>query len=78
MEKHPLNPMTDASLSRLLSAQTPNAVGSNDLNTIRQGVEAVTHAWPNFRLKVCVTLSSIRWMKQISTRWRRRYTTPLC
>lgn len=44
MEKHPLNPMTDANLSRLLSAQTPNAIGNIDLNTIRSGVQAVTHA----------------------------------
>lgn len=44
MEKHPLNPMTDASVPRLLAAQTPNAVGNIDLNTIRSGVQAVTHS----------------------------------
>ncbi|POT58130.1 hypothetical protein C3432_09445 [Citrobacter amalonaticus] len=44
MERHPLNPMTDASLPRLLAAQTPNAVGCIDLSIIRRGVEAVTHA----------------------------------
>lgn len=44
MEKHPLNPMTDASLPRLLVAQTPGAVGCINLSTVRQGVEAVTHA----------------------------------
>lgn len=43
MEKHPLNPMTDASLPRLLSAQTPGSVGCINLRTLRQGVEAVTH-----------------------------------
>lgn len=44
MEKHPLNPMTDASVPRLLAAQTANTVGHIALNTIRSGVEAVTHA----------------------------------
>lgn len=44
MEKHPLNPMTDANVMRLLAAQTPNAVGRIDLSTIQKGVEAVTHA----------------------------------
>lgn len=44
MEKHPLNPMTDANLQRLLTAQTPNAVGNIGLSTIHNGVEAVTHA----------------------------------
>ncbi|MEZ7214276.1 3-oxo-tetronate kinase [Klebsiella spallanzanii] len=44
MEKHPLNPMTDANVQRLLAAQTENAVGHITLSTIRRGVEAVTHA----------------------------------
>lgn len=44
MEKHPLNPMTDANLIRLLTAQTASAVGRIDLSTIQKGVEAVTHA----------------------------------
>lgn len=44
MEKHPLNPMTDASLPRLLSAQTPGKVGCINLTILRQGVEAVTNA----------------------------------
>ncbi|ELO9006186.1 hypothetical protein QVJ15_003550 [Salmonella enterica] len=44
MEKHPLNPMTDASLPRLLAAQTPKAIGYLDLSIIQHGVEAVTHA----------------------------------
>ncbi|EMX9179350.1 four-carbon acid sugar kinase family protein [Citrobacter sedlakii] len=44
MEKHPLNPMTDANLIRLLTAQTASAVGRIDLRTIQKGVEAVTHA----------------------------------
>lgn len=70
--------MNDASLPRLLSAQTPSAVGCINLTTLRQGVEAVTYAPPNFRLKVRVTLSSIRWMKQISTRWRKLSMPALC
>lgn len=42
MEKHPLNPMTDANICRLLVAQTANAVGRIDISTIQKGVEAVT------------------------------------
>lgn len=44
MEKHPLNPMTDANLQRLLAAQTPGPVGHLDLSIIQQGAEAITHA----------------------------------
>lgn len=44
MENHPLNPMTDANLCRLLAAQTANSVGRIDISTIQKGVEAVTHA----------------------------------
>lgn len=44
MEKHPLNPMTDASLPRLLSAQTQGKVGCINFTILRQGVEAVTNA----------------------------------
>jgi len=44
MEKHPLNPMTDANLLRLLAAQTPNSVGHIDLVTLQAGAEAVADA----------------------------------
>lgn len=49
MEKHPLNPMTDASVPRLLAAQTASPVGHIALNTIRSGVEAVTYALARYQ-----------------------------
>ncbi|PVC90159.1 3-oxo-tetronate kinase [Streptomyces sp. CS131] len=44
LRHHPLNPMTDAALVRLLSAQTPHQVALIDWTTVRQGVEAVRDA----------------------------------
>ncbi|MFJ8109169.1 3-oxo-tetronate kinase [Streptomyces sp. NPDC096132] len=44
LRHHPLNPMTDSSLPRLLSAQTPHPVGLIGWPTVRQGVEAVREA----------------------------------
>lgn len=44
MGKHPLNPTADASLPRLLSAQTPDKIGCINLTTLCQGAEAVTDA----------------------------------
>lgn len=44
MEKHPLNPMTDANLLRVLAAQTPNSVGNIDLRTVQQGEQAIATA----------------------------------
>ncbi|WP_158774032.1 3-oxo-tetronate kinase [Cobetia sp. L2A1] len=40
MQHHPLNPMTDADLVRVLSRQTPHAVGLLDHATLAQGSEA--------------------------------------
>ena len=42
MEKHPLNPMTDASIVRLLAAQTPAQIGRIDLKTIQADAAAIT------------------------------------
>lgn len=44
LRHHPLNPMTDSSLPRLLSAQTPHGVGLIDWPTLQRGVEAVRDA----------------------------------
>lgn len=44
LRHHPLNPMTDSSLPRLLSAQTPHGVAVLGLPTVRRGVEAVREA----------------------------------
>ncbi|MPY56163.1 3-oxo-tetronate kinase [Streptomyces spongiae] len=44
LRHHPLNPMTDASLVRLLSAQTRHPVALLDRSTTDQGVEAVRDA----------------------------------
>jgi len=41
MRHHPLTPMTDPNLVRVLSRQTPHRVGLLDLDTVRDGVEAV-------------------------------------
>ncbi|OWA19777.1 hypothetical protein B9W68_00970 [Streptomyces sp. CS227] len=48
LRHHPLNPMTDASLPRLLSAQTEHRVGLVDWATVRRGVEAVREALLRF------------------------------
>jgi 3-dehydrotetronate 4-kinase len=42
MRHHPLTPMTDANLVRVLDRQTPHPVGLLDLGTIRDGVRAVS------------------------------------
>ncbi|MGP3769630.1 3-oxo-tetronate kinase [Streptomyces sp. SDT5-1] len=44
LRHHPLNPMTDSSLPRLLAAQTPHRVGLVPLTTVRAGVDAVREA----------------------------------
>ncbi|CAL9357217.1 3-oxo-tetronate kinase [Streptomyces sp. enrichment culture] len=44
LRHHPLNPMTDSALVRLLSAQTRHRVGLIDWATVRRGVEAVRDA----------------------------------
>ncbi|MDT0316850.1 3-oxo-tetronate kinase [Streptomyces millisiae] len=44
LRHHPLNPMTDSSLPRLLAAQTRHRVGLIPLATVRRGVAAVRDA----------------------------------
>ncbi|KAK1185099.1 four-carbon acid sugar kinase family protein [Streptomyces sp. NBS 14/10] len=44
LRHHPLNPMTDSALVRLLSAQTPHPVALIDWPTVRRGVDAVRDA----------------------------------
>ncbi|MDX2938438.1 3-oxo-tetronate kinase [Streptomyces ipomoeae] len=44
LRHHPLNPMTDSALVRLLSAQTHHQVALIDWTTVRRGVEAVRDA----------------------------------
>ncbi|MFD3610816.1 3-oxo-tetronate kinase [Streptomyces atroolivaceus] len=44
LRHHPLNPMTDSALVRLLSAQTPHKAALIDWGTVRQGVDAVRDA----------------------------------
>lgn len=41
MQNHPLNPMTDPDLVRVLGRQTPRPVGLIDYRTVRQGADAV-------------------------------------
>ncbi|MFI1732251.1 3-oxo-tetronate kinase [Streptomyces acidicola] len=45
LRHHPLNPMTDSALVRLLSAQTPHRVALIDWPTVRRGVDAVRDAF---------------------------------
>jgi uncharacterized protein YgbK (DUF1537 family) len=42
MRNHPLTPMTDSSVPRLLSAQTVNQVGLVPLDVVRSGVDALS------------------------------------
>ncbi|MEU1306464.1 3-oxo-tetronate kinase [Streptomyces shenzhenensis] len=44
LRHHPLTPMTDSALVRLLSAQTPHHVALIDWPTVRRGVDAVREA----------------------------------
>ena len=44
MEKHPLTPMTDSNLVRVLSRQTPHRVGKVDLEVVRSAENALQHA----------------------------------
>jgi uncharacterized protein YgbK (DUF1537 family) len=44
MEHHPLTPMTDANLVRVLSRQTEGAVGLVNLATVEQGAQAIRRA----------------------------------
>lgn len=44
MENHPLNPMRDSSVVRLMAAQTNRRVGRVPLQTVREGVSALTAA----------------------------------
>src|SRR5262252_1328772 len=41
MEKHPLNPMTDANLVRVMQAQAQGKVGLINLDVVRRGADAV-------------------------------------
>ena len=41
MQNHPLTPMRDANLIRVLQRQTPSKVGLIDANTVKQGVDAI-------------------------------------
>lgn len=45
MENHPLNPMTDPNLVRVLARQTPNEVGLVELSTVRAGADAIRTAF---------------------------------
>ncbi|CAM4387772.1 3-oxo-tetronate kinase [Bordetella muralis] len=41
MENHPLTPMRDANLVRVLQRQTPSKVGLIDANTVKKGADAI-------------------------------------
>jgi uncharacterized protein YgbK (DUF1537 family) len=49
MEHHPLNPMTDANLVRVLARQCQGKVGLVPYETVRQGVQAMRQAFSQLR-----------------------------
>lgn len=49
MESHPLTPMTDPNLVRVLARQTRNRVGLVDYTTIRKGAKAISKAFEMLR-----------------------------
>jgi uncharacterized protein YgbK (DUF1537 family) len=49
MEKHPLTPMTDANLVRVMQAQTRRKVGLVDYRTVAQGADAVRARFAQLR-----------------------------
>ena len=49
MRHHPLNPMADGSLLRLLAAQSPHTPGLIAWSTVRQGPEAIRQALASLR-----------------------------
>ncbi len=49
MENHPLNPMTDANLVRVLQRQTPHKVGLVEYKTVRAGADAIRGRFDELR-----------------------------
>ena len=49
MQHHPLTPMTDANLVRVLGAQCQHKVGLIDWNTVKQGADAIAAAIADLR-----------------------------
>lgn len=49
MENHPLNPMTDANLVRVLQRQTENKAGLVPLSTVRGGADAIRGRFEDLR-----------------------------
>jgi len=49
MQDHPLNPMTDANLQRVLQAQVKRKVGLVDFMTVSQGAGAIQNAFERLR-----------------------------
>ncbi|MEO1017609.1 MAG: 3-oxo-tetronate kinase [Pseudomonadota bacterium] len=53
MRNHPLTPMTDADLVRVLQHQTPNKVGLLPMAIVDQGTEAVRQAFKDLQAQGC-------------------------
>ena len=49
MRNHPLTPMTDSNLVRLMARQSPRKVGLVDYDTVRQGTTAIRAAFERLR-----------------------------
>lgn len=53
LKDHPLNPMTDANIVRVLGRQTSLAVGLIDINAVRAGQEAISRAFAREKAAGC-------------------------
>ena len=65
MKDHPLTPMRDSCLIRMLEAQSVNKAGPIQLETVRMGSEAVSSGLRNFKARDAATGSPTRSTKRI-------------
>ena len=71
MKDHPLTPMTDANLARVLGRQTKRKVGLVALPTVRQGAAAMREAFEKLKAPATATPLSMPWRMKICSRWAR-------
>jgi 3-dehydrotetronate 4-kinase len=74
MRNHPLTPMTDSNLVRVLQAQTPNRVGLIDHRTVTQGADAVRQRMAELRARgvaiAVVDATSNAQLMQAGSAWK--------
>jgi uncharacterized protein YgbK (DUF1537 family) len=71
MKDHPLTPMRDSNLQRVLGQQTKSKVGLIALPTVRQVQQRCAKHSNNSRLPAMRTPSSTPWRMRICSRWAR-------